>query len=118
MIPASLQKNDKRANILIILFSIIVFVAVVFLSRVKLDVDLPFDVHVFAKINAVINSVVSFLLLVGLLAVKRSRYGFHKKVMMSAMVLSFLFLVSYICHHLLSDSTTFGGIGTVKYVYY
>ena len=118
MLPASIQKNDKLANVLIIVFSIVVFVAVVFLSRIKVDLDLPFDVHVFAKVNAIINSVVSFLLLVGLLAVKRSRYALHKKVMMTAMVLSFLFLVSYICHHLLSDSTSFGGEGAIKIVYY
>ena len=118
MLPASIQKNDKLANILIIVFSIIVFVAVVFLSRIKLEVELPFDVHVFAKINAIINSAVSFLLLVGLLAVKSGRYALHKKVMMSAMVLSLLFLVSYICHHLLSESTSFGGDGTIKMIYY
>jgi len=118
MLPASIQKNDKLANILIILFSVVVFVAVVFLSRVKLDIALPFDVHVFAKVNAIINSAVSFLLLVGLLAVKRGRYALHRKVMMTAMVLSFLFLVSYICHHLLSDSTSFGGVGAIKMVYY
>ncbi len=118
MLPASIAKNDKRANILIILFSIIVFVAVVFLSRIKLELDLPFDVHIFARLNAAINSAVAFLLLVGLLAVKRGRYALHKKVMMTAMLLSLLFLVSYICHHLLSDSTSFGGSGTIKYVYY
>lgn len=118
MLPASIQKNDRLANVLIIVFSIVVFVAVVFLSRIKVDLDLSFDVHVFAKVNAIINSVVSFLLLVGLLAVKRSRYALHKKVMMTAMVLSFLFLVSYICHHLLSDSTSFGGEGAIKIVYY
>jgi putative membrane protein len=118
MLPASIQKNDKLANILIIVFSIIVFVAVVFLSRIKLEVELPFDVHVFAKINAIINSAVSFLLLVGLLAVKRGNYALHKKVMMSAMVLSLLFLVSYICHHLLSESTSFGGDGAIKMIYY
>jgi putative membrane protein len=56
--------------------------------------------------------------LVGLLAVKRGRYELHKKVMMSAMVLSLLFLVSYICHHLLSESTSFGGDGAIKAVYY
>jgi putative membrane protein len=38
--------------------------------------------------------------------------------MMTAMLLSLLFLVSYICHHLLSDSTSFGGSGTIKYLYY
>ena len=118
MLPASIQKNDKLANVLIIVFSIVVFVAVVFLSRIKVDLDLPFDVHIFAKVNAIINSAVSFLLLVGLLAVKRSRYALHKKVMITAMVLSFLFLVSYICHHLLSDSTSFGGEGAIKIVYY
>jgi putative membrane protein len=118
MLPASIQKNDKLANVLIIVFSIVVFVAVVFLSRIKVDLNLPFDVHIFAKVNAIINSAVSFLLLVGLLAVKRSRYALHKKVMMTAMVLSFLFLVSYICHHLLSDSTSFGGEGAIKIVYY
>lgn len=118
MLPASIQKNDKTANLLIILFSVIVFVAVVFLSKIKLELDLPFNVHLFAKFNALINSAVSFLLLVGLLSVKRGRYALHKKVMLTAMVLSFLFLVSYICHHLLSDSTVFGGEGTIRYVYY
>lgn len=118
MLPASIQKNDKVANILIIVFSVIVFVAVVFLSRIKLDVELPFNVHLFAQINAVINSMVSFLLLVGLFAVKSKKYQLHKKVMISAMILSFLFLVSYICHHLFSDSTSFGGEGIVKSIYY
>lgn len=118
MLPASIQKNDKKASILIILFSIIVFVAVVFLSRVKLDVELPFNVHVFAEVNAILNSAVSFLLLVGLLAVKRGRYQHHRMVMMTAMVLSLLFLVSYICHHLFSESTTYGGEGAMRYIYY
>ena len=118
MLPVSIQKNDKRASILILLFSVVVFVAVVFLSRVKLEVELPFDVHLFAQVNAIINSAVSFLLLVGLLAVKRGRYQLHRTVMMSSMILSLLFLVSYICHHLFSESTSFGGEGALKYVYY
>lgn len=118
MIPASIQKNDKRANLLIILFSAIVFVAVVFLSKIKLEVELPFDVHVFAKINAVINSAVSVLLVVALIAVKNGQYRLHKSLMMTAMILSLLFLVSYICHHLLSDSTTYAGEGAMRYVYY
>lgn len=118
MLPAIIQKNDKKASILIIVFSVIVFVAVVFLSKVKLEIDLPFNVHVFAKVNAVINSMVSFLLLVGLLAVKRGNYQLHKKVMMTSMILSFLFLVSYICHHLLSDSTSYGGNGLSRLFYF
>ena len=73
-----------------------------YLSRIKLELNLGFNVHVFAKINAVINTIVSFLLLVGLLAVKQGKYHLHKKVMLTAILFSTIFLVSYICHHLLS----------------
>lgn len=118
MLPASIQKNDKKASLLIILFSVIVFVAVVFLSRIKLEVELPFNVHLFATVNAILNSLVSILLVVGLIAVKNARYQLHRNVMMSAMILSLLFLVSYICHHLFSESTSYGGEGAIKTLYY
>jgi putative membrane protein len=103
-------KNDKKANVLIAAVSLIVFAAVVLLSKVKLDVELPFNVHVFATINAVINSIVSFLLLVGLYAVKQKNYELHKKIMMTAIVLSAMFLLSYIAHHLLAGDTKYGDI--------
>ena len=57
-----IQKNDKKAYWLIGIFSVIVFAAVVFLSRFTIDIDLGFDKHVFAKINAILNSMVSILL--------------------------------------------------------
>ncbi|MBP7555846.1 MAG: DUF420 domain-containing protein [Chitinophagaceae bacterium] len=110
MLPAAWKKNDKKARILILVFSAIVFTAVVALSRVKLNIDLGFDIHIFARINAIINSIVSVLLVAALLAVKSKRYTQHKKLMLTAMVLSVLFLVSYICHHLLAGDTVFGDL--------
>jgi len=95
---------------LIYLFSAVVFAAVVLLSRVKLQVNLGFDVHLFAKANAIINSFVALLLVIALLAVKSKKYHLHKKLMMTAMLLSVLFLVSYICHHLFAGETRFGDV--------
>ncbi len=118
MLPPMMQKNDKAARWLIAAVSFVVFAAVVLLSRVQLKVNLGFDVHLFARINAVINSVVSVLLIAGLVAVKRGRYEGHKKIMLTAMVLSALFLVSYICHHLFAGDTRFGGQGWVRPVYF
>jgi putative membrane protein len=66
MLPPVLTKNDKKARVLIFTFSAIVFAAVVALGRVKLNVDLGFDVHVFAFANSIINSVVAVLLLAAL----------------------------------------------------
>lgn len=118
MLKASLTKNDKKAAWLIGIFSVIVFVAVVALSRITLQVDLGFDVHLFASINAVINSLVAVLLLAALFAVKSGKYQLHKNLMMTAMILSILFLVSYICHHLFAGDTKFGGEGAIRYVYF
>lgn len=104
----SLQKNDKKAHLLIIAFSFVVFAVIASLSRIQLRVDLGFDVHIFATANAVINSLVAVLLIVALIFVRQKKYIAHKKTMMYAMVLSILFLVSYITHHLLSGDTVYG----------
>ena len=105
MLQAVWKKDDRKAKVIIFLFSIIVFAAIMLLSRVHLKVDLGFDVHLFAKANAIINSCVAILLVTALIAVKRKMYLLHKKMMLVAMFLSILFLVSYICHHLFAGET-------------
>ena len=74
MLPPVLTKNDKKARTLILVFSAIVFIAIVALGRVKLNVDLGFDEHVFAFINSIINSIVAVLLVAALVAVKTKHY--------------------------------------------
>src|SRR5690349_4340648 len=132
MLAPSWKKNDRKASILIITFSAIVFLLITLLSRYKLDLDLGFDVHFFAKANAVINSIVSVLLVVALVAVKQKKYETHKKIMLFAMVLSILFLASYICHHLFAGDSRFGDVnhdnvlseaeklaaGNARFIYY
>ena len=110
MLEATLQKNDKKAYWLIGVFSVIVFAVVVSLGQINLKIAVGFDVHVFAKINAVLNSFVAVLLITALMAVKNGQYTLHKKMMLAAMILSILFLVSYITHHLLTGDSKFGDI--------
>ncbi len=110
MLQPTLVKNDAKAKLFIWIVSVVVFVAVAFLSKFKLDIDPGFNPHLFAKANALINSMVAFLLLAGLIAVKQKNYSLHKKIMLAAIVLSVLFLVSYIGHHLLAGETKYGDI--------
>ena len=79
MLQAAWKKNDKKARTLIFLFSAFVFSAIIILGRVKLDVDPGFDVHVFAKANAIINSIVALLLVLALIAVKNKKYQQHNQ---------------------------------------
>ena len=106
----TLQKNDRKARVLIVVFSVVVFLAVTVLERVTLNVNLGFDPHVLALVNAVINSIVSVLLLAGLIAAKRGAYQTHKNIMLSAIILSVIFLVTYIAHHLFAGSTLYGDL--------
>jgi putative membrane protein len=108
MLNPIIQKNDKQAKLLIGIFSAVVFVAVTFLSKFTLEIELPFDVHIFALINALINTSVAILLVAGLVAIKKRNFLLHKNIMMVAMFLSVLFLVTYIAHHLLAGEAKFG----------
>jgi putative membrane protein len=112
------EKNDKKAKTLIWIFSAVIFLAIATMGAIHLKVDLGFNVHVFAKINAVINSIVTLLLLAALVAVKQRKLVLHKKLMLVAMILSVLFLISYVCHHLFAGDTKYGGEGALRYVYF
>jgi putative membrane protein len=127
-----LNKNDQTAKRLIWSISIIAFVAIAFLSGNKLDLKINFNPHIFATFNAITNSCVAILLIAALIAVKSKRYLLHKRIMLAAITLSVLFLISYVCHHLLSGETKFGDLnhdgilspdekvlaGSLRYVYY
>ena len=116
MLQPSMQKNDSKAKWLITIFSIIVLIAVTVLGKYNLagKVNLTFNVHVFALINAIINSLVTVLLIAGLITVKNKNYQLHKKIMLFAMALSVLFLLSYICHHLFAGEAVYGDTDGIK----
>jgi putative membrane protein len=135
MLTPSLQKNDSKAKWLIGVFSVIVFSLVTVLGKYNLadkKINLGFDLHIFATTNAGINGIVALLLVIGLYFAKQRNFELHKKVMIAAMLLSILFLVSYISHHLFAGETMYGdtdGIkglsdaekaaaGSVRFVYY
>jgi putative membrane protein len=113
-----LSRNDRKAGVVIWTVSVVVFMAVVLLSRFKLNIILPFNPHLFATANAIINSIVTVLLIAALITVKQGKYDLHKKIMLAAICLSLLFLLSYICHHLFAAETKYGGHGPLRIFYY
>jgi putative membrane protein len=112
MLSPTLTKDDKKARWLIGTVSVVVFLAVTILGKYNLKnkVDIGFDVHIFATFNALINGAVAVLLVAGLATIKLKNYSVHKKIMMTAMALSVLFLVSYIGHHLFAGDTKYGDV--------
>lgn len=107
--------DEKKYNKLIIALSIIIPVAVAVLFGVKIDLELP----VFLPpIYATINAITALFLILAVVQIKKGNRYAHEKLMKFAIALSVLFLVLYVLYHMTSNSTAFGGEGTIKYVYY
>jgi putative membrane protein len=68
-------------------------------------------------INACLNSLAALLLLCGWFAIKARKLGLHKVFMITATVVSAVFLTSYLTHHGTFGSTRFTTEGWIKPVY-
>ena len=79
---------------------------------------LPAWVFFLPKLNAILNGTCSILLLLSLYFIKQRNISMHKRLNISAFVLSCLFLVSYIIFHSTGIITRYGGSGAIKGIYY
>ncbi len=71
-------------------------------------------------LNASLNAVATVLITIGFLLIKFGRKDAHRKVMISAMIVSGVFLVGYVTHKILIRGvhTPFGGTGLIARIYY
>lgn len=69
-------------------------------------------------LNALLNSTSAVLLLLGFWAIKQRRVTLHRACMLSAFVVSCLFLIFYVVHHAQVGSVPFRGPSALRPVYY
>ncbi|MBT4740483.1 MAG: DUF420 domain-containing protein [Rhodospirillaceae bacterium] len=74
--------------------------------------------EVLPHINAVLNSISTVLLLIGFVLIKTGRKEAHRKVMISAIMVSAVFLVSYLAYHFTAPIFVFPGTGWAIPAYY
>jgi uncharacterized membrane protein YozB (DUF420 family) len=69
-------------------------------------------------LNAVLNGTSAVLLAFGYLFIRRKKVNLHKACMVSAFVISTLFLVSYLIYHYHAGSKPFPGEGWTRPLYF
>jgi uncharacterized membrane protein YozB (DUF420 family) len=69
-------------------------------------------------LNATLNAIAAMLLVSGYVLIKRGRQRQHQWCMISALITSALFLVSYVIYHLNAGSRPFEGQGAIRLVYF
>ena len=70
------------------------------------------------KLNAIINGTAFVVLIAAWFAIKNKKVNLHKRLTSVAVILSVLFLLSYITFHFTTEPTKYGGEGALKYIYY
>lgn len=115
----NIDRTSKIFKNIIIAVSILIPVVVVILYFfIPNKDDFNVDVRFLPKVNATINFVVSILLVLALVFIKRKEIILHKTMMLSAFILSAVFLVFYVVYHFFSESTVYGGVGVLRSIYY
>lgn len=110
------MKSENPYKSLIVFISIILPVAVAVLYVLPKTETTLFSF--LPLLNAIINGTTFLILIAALIAIKNKNIVLHKRLMWTALVLSVVFLLSYVLYHATTPSTSFGGEGTIKYIYF
>jgi len=108
--------QEKKIKKFITIISIVIPLAVAALFGIKLPNVEPLTF--LPPIYASINGLTAVLLIASVIAIKNGKRKIHEKLNTVAIVCSVLFLIMYVAYHMTSNSTSFGGEGVIKYVYY
>jgi putative membrane protein len=125
--------KEKNLTIPIIIVSVAIPAAVAFLIMgTTTKIQLGFSTGNLPLFHAILNSTTAILLLSSLYFIRNGRISAHRAANLTAVVLSAIFLVSYIIYHSSNPSVKYGDLnhdsildseekaraGSLRYVYY
>jgi len=110
-----MDNKETKYKKLIIALSVIIPLAVAILFSVKVE---GYDLTFLPPIYASINGLTAIVLILAVVAIKNGKRLLHERLMKTCLILSATFLVMYVAYHMTSESTSFGGEGAIRYVYF
>ncbi len=111
----TIEKREPYKKLIVVL-SIVIPAAVALLfgmPKVK-----GYDTSFLPPIYATVNALTALCLIAAVIAIKNKNQIVHQRLMTSAIFLSASFLVMYVAYHLTSESTSYGGVGAIRYFYF
>lgn len=106
------MKNDKSIKAIIWITTVVICLAVTVLQMHIFPVPdtIPAFIFKLPMLNAILNGSCSVLLIFSLLAIKKGNIPLHRKLNLTAFVLSSLFLVCYVTAHYFIPDTRYGDV--------
>ena len=116
-----MKKRDNIFVPIIISLSIIIPIVVALLMlfpNVFYIASENYDFSSLPFFHAVLNGSTAILIFTGFVLIKNKKTQLHKTAMLSAFILSSIFLVSYVISKMTNEPIPFGGEGMMRYVYF
>lgn len=110
------NRNFYLLNAIITTFALSFLIWLIFLRQGTSETNLA--VSKLPAVNAALNAISAMLLVTGFVAIKNRKELLHKNLMISAFIVSGLFLLSYVYYHSLQGDTRFLGQGWIRPVYF
>ena len=108
------RREPYRKLIIVLSIAIPLVVAILFgMPKIK-----GYDFSFLPPVYAFINGLTSLLLVTAVIAIKNKKRALHEWLMKLCILLSALFLIMYVIYHITSESTPFGGEGSIRYLYF
>ena len=117
----SKKNSDKIVVPIIIALSVIIPLAVAALFALPDDMKVQlgsFDARSLPFFHAILNGSTAVLLVTGYFLIRKRKVNLHRAVMITAFLLSAIFLISYVVTHISTPDAKFGGEGVIRYIYF
>lgn len=98
--------------------AILLILAINYIPRSTTDTIFGMKLTILPLINAILNGFAFIFLVLALIKVKKRDIKAHRTFILAAFSSTFLFLITYLTYHALAGSTSYGGDGFLKYLYY
>lgn len=106
------KKNERTVKLIVYGATVLVCAIVVVLNQkwIPHPVEFPSFIYKLPTLNAFINGTCSVLLIASLIAIKKKNIALHKKLNITAFILSAIFILSYVTAHYFIPDTKYGDL--------
>ena len=102
----------------IVLISVFIPLLVAFIFYGPLKFKLEADLSYLPRFHAILNSLTTLFLITGYMLIRNGKISQHRFCMITALVLSATFLISYVTYHITNPPASYGGEGIIRSVYF
>ncbi len=110
------KEQIRNLNVIATVISIAVLLVVASMRKIHFETSIDF--RFLPAFHSFINACCGVVLILAYIKIRRKEVGPHKNLMSLAMILSFVFLLSYVIYHTTTEEIKYCGEGAMRIIYF